>query len=666
VMPAVSQAESAFLRRINMTVADRYRHTRFGKSGMVAAAHPLAVLAGLDALREGGNAMDACIAMAGVTSVVLPHMCGLGGDAFLIYFDAANQRISALNSSGFTGDLATPEFFHSIESRGAGSNAGTLAESGAGAGHRHGIMPQDGILSVAVPGAPMAYELALQRYGSFTLKKAFEPAARLAEEGFLVTPGFARAVFNERQKLEKYPESRRVFLKGGQAPKVGNTFCQKDLARTLREFGEGGAEYIYKGPFARQFYKLNDAIKTSEDSWAGLGTCNHDTSGPLTGALAHKRSTFTGGEFERFYSRPPEFYTPLHIDYRGYTIYQTGPVSQGFLALEQMKIIENFDIPALEPDNPDVIHLMTEAKKLAFRDRNLYAGDPGHSEFDVSRFISAGHTQRLSTLINPLKALSKDELGDGALGIDSRGDTTFFTAVDVQGNACSFIHSNAFSFGSGLVVPGTGVILNNRAGRSFVLEEGHPNCVAPGKKPMYTLNCYMVFRGGQTDAGLASDLAGGTFAGVSIVQRNAGSVSGSKGGVTSGVSIGEKNAGSVSDSQFFIAGGTPGGDGQPQWNMQMLSLMLDHGYGPQAACDFPRWLSFPGTDVLHLDKPMEVRMESRFPSETITGLGRLGHCVRTVGPWAGGGGAQIIMLDPDSGLLLGGSDRRLEGLALGF
>ena len=156
--------------------------------------------------------------------------------------------------------------------------------------------------------------------------------------------------------------------------------------------------------------------------------------------------------------------------------------------------------------------------------------------------------------------------------------------------------------------------MNNRAGRSFVLENDHPNSVSPGKKPMHTLNCYMVF----------------------------------------------------ADGDFFIAGGTPGGDGQPQWNMQMLSLMLDHGYGPQEACDFPRWLSFPGTDVLHLDRSLELRIESGFLPETVLSLTKLGHTVRSIRPWAGGGGAQIIMLDPDSGLLMGGSDRRLEGLALGF
>jgi len=194
------------------------------------------------------------------------------------------------------------------------------------------------------------------------------------------------------------------------------------------------------------------------------------------------------------------------------------------------------------------------------------------------------------------------------------GDTTSFVAWDRFGNACTFIHSNAFSMGSGVIVPGTGVLLNNRAGRSFVLEAGHPNCLAPGKRPMHTLNCYMVLK----------------------------------------------------DGVPFIVGGTPGGDGQPQWNMQMLSLMLDHGMGPEEAAHFPRWISSPGTDVIGLGKPYELRMESRFPEGTLSSLTALGHAVRPAGDWAGGGGAQIIMRDPDTGILLGGSDRRVAGLALGY
>jgi len=443
------------------------------------------------------------------------------------------------------------------------------------------ILPQDGILSVAVPGAPLVYEKALKEYGTFSLKKAFEPAIKLAEEGFPVTQGFARAISLERTKLEKCPHAKNIFLPSGKVPKLGEMFFQKDLAKTLREFSEGGSQYFYSGLFAQKFYRYNEELG----------------------------GTFRGKEFERHLADSSEFYAPLNIDYRGYTIYETAPVSQGFLVLEEMKVLEHFDLASLDPLSKEHIHLMVEAKKLAFLDRNRYAGDPAFCDFDVSKFISEEHAYELSQTINPkfTSSVSED-------GIHSEGDTTFFAAVDQYGNACSFIHSIAFSFGSGLVVPGTGVILNNRAGRSFLLKEGHPNCIAPGKHPMHTLNCYMVFK----------------------------------------------------DEQLFIVGGTPGGDGQPQWNMQMLSLMLDHDAGPQQACDFPRWLSFPGTDVINLGKPLEVRIESRFPEKTIDGLSSLGHTVRVVGPWAGGGGAQIIMVDPDSGLLLGGSDKRVEGLALGY
>ena len=242
--------------------------------------------------------------------------------------------------------------------------------------------------SVAVPGAPMGYEIGLKEFGSFDLKQAFEPAVRLAENGFPVTPSFSRAVFNERYKLEKYPESGKVFLEGGKGPKIGDMFYQHDLAGTLRGFSEGGTEYFYTGPFARQFYRLNDAIAAGT-----VRGCqdSHTGSSSSSGSWAKGKSTFTGNEFRRFYERPPKFYTPIHVDYRGCTIYQTGPVSQGFLTLEQMKILENFDMPALEP------------------------GDPAYSGFDVSGFISAEHTQVLSTLINPLKALSNEELGTRGL-----------------------------------------------------------------------------------------------------------------------------------------------------------------------------------------------------------------------------------------------------------
>jgi gamma-glutamyltranspeptidase/glutathione hydrolase len=536
----------------------RYAKAQVSGNGMVAAAHPLAALAGIDALREGGNAMDACLVMASVTSVVLPHMCGLGGDAFFIYYDAGTKTVTALNGSGAPGDNSTLEFF-------------------AGTGP---ILPQDGIFSVAVPGAPLVFEMAARRFGTFGLRKCFDMGARVAERGFVVSTAFSRAVQAEKAKLSKFEESSRVFLPGGEPPKPGTLFRQVDMANTLRAFGEGGAEYMYEGPFAEKFYEMSEEMG----------------------------GTFTGGEFKRHLQSPLDFYEPIQTSYRGYTVLQTAPVTPGFIVLEELNILETLDMAALSPAGPQAIHFMVEAKKIAFADRNAHAGDPAVTGFDVSAFISKDCARAAAKTIDLEKA--SVYAGHDPTG----GDTTSFVAWDAKGNCCSFIHSNAFAFGSGVMVPGTGVLLNNRAGRSFVLEPGHPNCLAPGKRPMHTLNCYMVLH----------------------------------------------------DGHPFIVGGTPGGDGQLQWNMQMLSLVLDHGMGPQESCDFPRWTSSPGTDVIGLGKPYELRLESRFPEETVKDLLSMGHAVKTVGPWAGGGGAQIIMKDYETGALIGGSDKRVGGMALGY
>ncbi len=537
---------------------DRLSDSAMAINGMVASAHPLASLAGLEALKQGGTAMDACLAMAGVTSVVLPHMCGLGGDAFFIYYEKSTGKSYALNGSGPGGDGLTLEKY-----------GGT------------GILPQDGPLSVAVPGAPLVYEMGANRFGRLGLRRCFQAGIDVAEGGFAVTPELSGAIHADRAKISKFPETRDVFLPGGRTPLPGSTMRRKDMADAIRLFAEGGTEYIYKGAFHESFLKTQSAL-------GGL---------------------FTGREFPAFLAEPPVFYSPIETGYRGYTVMQTSPVSQGFLVLEELNFLEHFPLAELEPLGPEAVHLMVEAKKIAFADRNKYAGDPDCSGFDVARFISKDYAA------DRVREISKDRAANGATrGAEGGIDTTSFVAWDREGNVCSFIHSNAFAFGSGVSVQGTGVLLNNRAGRSFVLKTGHPNSLLPRKKPMHTLNCYLVTK----------------------------------------------------DGRPFIAGGTPGGDGQPQWNMQMLSLMLDHGMGPQEAADFPRWTSSPGTDVISLGKQYELRLESRFPGQTVDALRAIGHTVHLAGPWNGGGGAQIIMKDPGMGVLLGGSDTRLKGLALGY
>ncbi len=542
-----------------MNDENRYMGSLLAKTGMVASAHPLSSLAGIEALRQGGTAMDACLSMAAVTTVVLPHMCGLGGDAFFIYREGSSGRAVALNGSGPGGDGLTIERY----------------------GQKGGILPQDGILSVAVPGAPLVYEMAAKRFGRLGLKKCFQVGIDVAREGFPVTPELNRSITANKEKLAKFEASKRTFLEDGGPPKVGSTMVREDLASTLEAFALEGASYMYKGSFYRHFQRTQ----------ADMG------------------GTFSGDEFPRFFEEPPAFYAPLSTDYRGYTILQTAPVTPGFIMLEEMNILENFEMGEMDLTGADSLHLMIEAKKLAFADRNAHAGDPAVTGFDVTKFISKEYAEELAASIS-LTRTDSNRLG----GLEGGSDTTSFVAWDGEGNVCSFIHSNAFAFGSGVTVPETGVLLNNRAGRSFALQPGHPNALEPGKRPMHTLNCYMVLK----------------------------------------------------DGEPFITGGTPGGDGQPQWNMQMLSLMLDRGMGPQAASDFPRWTSSPGTDVIGLGAPFIVRMESRFPEGTAKALREKGHTVQMVGAWAGGGGAQIIMKDPLTGVLLGGSDRRLTGVALGY
>jgi gamma-glutamyltranspeptidase/glutathione hydrolase len=541
-----------------MSFQGKLHRAVLGKRGMVAAAHPLAAYEGAKALEQGANAMDACLVMAGVTGVVLPAMCGLGGDVFLLYYDHKKRTVTGLNGSGTAGNGATLEYFIS---------------------RKHAILPQEGICSVAVPGAPLAYEDASKRWGTWSLRQCFNPGIRIAQEGFPLTPFLHLFTEMEKDKLCRYQEGAKIFLVNGKTPRLGAIMRQPDLARTMAEFADGGAEYFYNGPFAKAFYALNEAM-------GGL---------------------FTGDEFKEHKS---EIYAPLQTDYRGFTVYGTRPVSQGFVLQEGLNIIQSAPIGEMDPQGAESIHIMVEALKLAFDDRNQYAGDPRMTGFDVNILLSTAWAQAKFKEIDPKNAKKQQYVPLNP----SDGDTTSFVAVDAEGNACSFIQSVAFAYGSGVVVPGTGVVLNNRAGRAFNLVPGHPNCIALGKRPMHTLNCYMVFKG----------------------------------------------------NDLFLAGGTPGGDAQPQWNMQIISLMIDHGYGPQEAVDFPRWRSFPGTDLKDVGKPYEVRLEAGFPANTFIDLARLGHKVVKLDAWQGGGDVQIIMVDRETGLLVGGSDHRHEGQAIGI
>ncbi len=536
----------------------KLRGVTMSTGGMVATANPLATAAGIEVLRQGGNAMDAAIAIAGVTSVVLPSMCGLGGDTFLIHYDATTGKVEALNGSGIAPYGATLEHY---------------AEQG-----YTDYMPLEGPLAVAVPGSPHAFATALQRWGTWSLPQVMEPAINYARNGFPVSEILADHFRTYREKLARFPETAKTFLKeDGSTYQAGEVMRLPEYADSIELFAQGGADEFYQGQLAEKFIAHMDA----------------------TGGLIGQREL---AEHES------EIYEPLSIDYRGHKVYQTAPPSQGLIMLEELALLEGYDLAALGPNNPTAIHLMIEAKKLAYADRLAYAGDPRFVDTPVEQLISASYAARRRQDIDPTKAANVVDCGD------PDGDTTSFVVVDAAGNAVSFIHSLSLAFGSGVTIPGTGILLNNRAGRGFVLDPKHPNCLAPGKKTMHTLNTYLV-----------------TY-----------------------------------DGQPYLVGNTPGGDGQPQWNMQIIVNCLDFGMSVYEAVNAPRWTSIPGTDPAGLKHPVRLRLENRFSDAIQDRLRELGHNLEVVDAWSGGGAVQLIMIDPRTKVRYGASDPRGDGACLGF
>lgn len=529
-----------------------------GSNGMVATVHPLATAAGLDVLQRGGNAMDAAVAAALTTGVVLPSKCGLGGDAFFLHYDAASRQVSALSGSGVAPARATREFF---------------VDRG------YEKMPLYGPLSVSVPGAVHAYFTGLDQFGSMPARTLFRAAIRYAGEGFPMTHIGSATIASSAERLSEYPSSASVFLPGGAAPRPGTLFQQPDLARSLQAIAEGGPDVFYKGEIAREidrFMRENDGILTADDMR------DHES----------------------------ELLDPLSTDYRGFTIHQTNLPSQGLIHLEEMNILSFADVSTMAPNSANSIHLMVEAKKRAFADRMAYVGDSRFVDVPLDQILSKEFAKERYESIDMKQA--SDKFVAGKLK-ETVGDTTYLCVVDRDGNAVSFIHSISHDWGSGVVAGNTGIVLNNRLGRGFTLEEGHPNLVQPGKRTMSTIHCYMV----------------------------------------------------TENDRLRWVGGTQGGDLQPQLNMQTLVNLIDYGMNVQEAIETPRWSSFPGTDPATLPNDFVLRIEDRIDKRTVTELKKRGHSVELLGPWDAGGRIQLIEVNPENGVLMGATDPRGEGVALG-
>lgn len=528
----------------------------YGRRGIVCSNSPLAASAGIEVMRRGGNAFDAALAVAATETVTLVPLCGMGGDSFILAYEAETGQLTGINSSGAAPTGATADYYRS---------------------QGYETMPIDGPHSITVPGEVAAWEELHRRLCTMPFASLLQSAIGYAEEGFPVSPGIGRSFDHAVDKLSRFPASDAIYSSNGGMKKEGELLANPDLARSLKQVSEGGANEFYRGDLAHRMVKgLRDA-----------------------GAL------FTESDFE---AHRLDVYDPISTEYRGHTVYQTQPPTQGFLLLEMLNLVEGFDMAELGQNSPEAIHLMTEAKKIAYADRNGLAGDPRFLEWPLEELISKEYARRRRPEIDPRKA---NNSGFPVFGEDGDGNTTYFCVADGAGNCVSWIHSLSNAFGSGFVAPGTGVLFNNRGGRGFSLEAGHPNIIEPGKRTMHTLNCYMVFRGGQP----------------------------------------------------VIVGGTPGGDYQPQCGLQVLSNLIDHGMDPQEAVEAPRWWSFPGTDPASIKTPFELRLEYGMPASLDPALEGLGHRVVRRRPGINDGKVQLIVREPDSGVLKGASDPRGDGHA---
>lgn len=519
-----------------------------GRNGMVSSGHYLASLAGVKVLQEGGNAVDAALATSLALCVVVPDTSGPGGDLFALVYVKGKGKVEALNASGPAPRRATIELFR---------------EKGLA------NIPNSGPLSIAIPGAVDGWTELHRRYGSIDLPRLAADAIGYARDGF---PLHVRLAERIKELGSAYPCIDRAFRNPLREPRPSQVLVQRELGRTLETFARGGREAFYQGDVAARIC-------------AGL-----QAEGGLIGE-------------EDFQGKFADWLEPITTTYRDYRLLEQPPVSQGFIVLEMLNILEGYSLDRMEP--AEIIHAMVEAKKLAFEDRVNHLEDPRFGDSPVSRLISKEHSEKRRASISTTAA-PRVRAG-GAFG----GDTTYLCAADRDGNVVSLIQSIFAPFGSRIVAGDTGVVMNNRL-CSFVLDPNRANALRPGKRPAHTLNSYMVFR----------------------------------------------------DGEFFAVGGTPGNDDQPQSNVQILHKLLDLGMDPQSAIEAPRWSHMPGTPP-RLELPEELRLEDGFAPELIRALREKGHNVSTVDRWSFGA-SQVIVRDPTGGAWIGAADPRREGYAIGW
>ncbi|HWP44904.1 MAG TPA: gamma-glutamyltransferase [Blastocatellia bacterium] len=514
------------------------------RRAMAASSHALAVESAIRMLRAGGNAIDAAVAATAVLGVVEPMSTGLGGDCFAIIYRARDHRLVAINGSGRAPSSAS---------------ADQLLESG------FDSIPLEGPHSVTVPGALDALSECLANCGTVTLKEAFADAMVYAEQGFPVTEVAARAWKRSEAKLARNAESARVYLPGGRAPEPGQIFHNPDLARTLRSISEGGAEAFYRGEIAK-------AIVASIRE--------------LGGAI----------DLRDLAEHSSDWVEPITSSYRGYEVVEMPPNTQGVAALIALNIVEGWKLSEMWHNSPEYLGCLVGAMKAALSDARKHVADPREG-IPVDELLSK---RRAESLRRQMSATARAD--EGAIDERGHGDTVYVAVVDEQRNVVSMISSIYKAFGSGITVPGTGLILQNR-GACFSLDPGHPNRLGPGKRPFHTIIPAMVMRDGKPWAVL----------------------------------------------------GVVGGSMQAQGHLQVICNLIDFGMSPQAALDSPRFRI--------LDDGF-LALEEGIPETSLSALGAAGHRIKNEQTEEGFGGGQVILISDEA--LYGGSDPRKDGCALGY
>lgn len=534
------------------------RPVTMARNGMVTSPHSLASAAGVDVLRAGGSAVDAAMATSAALAVLYPHMTTIGGDAFWLIHDARTGAVRYLNGGGRAVAAATLD---------------NMAERGLDEIPFRGIIPA----TITVPGALASWVEAHAAYGKLPMSRIVESAVGYARDGFPATARLCEAIAQNRDFLLEVRETAEILFPGGEPPRPGDKIVNPNLARTLEIFAEQGHNGFYGGEVAREI------VRATQER-GGMAT------------------------MDDFAGQHAQWGEPISTDYRGVTVYNTPPPTQGISVLQMLNILEAHDLSSLPFLGPDHVHLMVEAKQLAFHDRDLLVADPDFADLPVERLLSKAYAAERGALINMNTAMPWDQVpSHGSLD----GDTVFMAVIDTEGNAVSLIQSLYAAFGSGVVAGSTGVMLQNR-GSYFSLDPDHPNRLEPGKIPLHTLIASMTRR----------------------------------------------------DGKLWSLLGCQGADGQPQVQTQLHVDMIDFGLDIQQALEQPRFLS----GRIGLTEPRDpLHVEGRIPADTVSELATRGHKMNVWPAWQNRAGqAHGIVVDPETGTFSGGSDPRSDGAAIGY